>query len=89
MHTSKTHLETSNKNLHTLTPRGWDLLQQIAVDISSDDIADRLHITTASLKTYSARIVEKLTISGRDDLGRYARKNGGYLKNLHERLYPH
>ncbi|CAG4989374.1 hypothetical protein DYBT9275_00278 [Dyadobacter sp. CECT 9275] len=87
MHTTRTHLETSHKNLQTLTPREWDVLLLIAEDNPSDEIADRLHITTASLKTYRARIAEKLTISGRDGVGRYARKNREYLRNMHKRLY--
>ena len=88
MHTTNTHLETSNKSLNTLTPREWEVLLLIAVDIPTDDIADRLHITTASLKTYRARIAEKLIISGRDGLGRYARKNGPLIRDMHMHFYP-
>jgi len=87
MNTTNTHSETSEKNLHTLTPREWDVLLLVAEDISNNEIADKLHLTSESVKTYRARISEKLIISGRDGLGRYARKNRLFLRSLHIKLY--
>ena len=87
-YTTNTHLETLiNKNLHTLTPREWDVLLLIADDVPNKEIADKLHLTPESVKTYRARIAEKLAISGRDSLGRYARKNKPCLIDSHLTLF--
>ena len=88
MNTTNTPSDTSDKNLDTLTTREWDVLLLVAEDISNNEIADKLHLTTESVKTYRARISDKLIISGRDSLARYARKNGPFLRDMHVQLYP-
>ena len=87
-HSANTHSETlKNKNLNTLTPREWDVLLLVAEDVPNNEIADKLHLTPESVKTYRARIAEKLAISGRDSLGRYARKNRRFLIDSHLTLF--
>lgn len=66
--TSATHSEIINTNLNLLTPREWDVLLLVAGDISNQEIAEELHITPESVKTYRARIAEKLLMSGRDGI---------------------
>ena len=51
MQTANTHLETIKRNLSSLTSREWDVLLLVAEDISNNEIADKLHLTTESVKT--------------------------------------
>ncbi|WP_374760312.1 response regulator transcription factor [Dyadobacter diqingensis] len=73
---------------HSLTKREWDVLLLLTEDLSNQEIADGLHLTRNTVKTYRRRIAEKLLISGKDQLARFSRKNQAWLKNKYFQFYP-
>jgi len=73
---------------YSLTKREWDVLLLLTEDLSNQEIADGLHLTTNTVKTYRRRISEKLLISGKDQLARFSRKNQILLKIKHSQFYP-
>jgi DNA-binding NarL/FixJ family response regulator len=71
-----------NSDLNQLTPREWEVLLLLAEDTTSTEISDKLCISPKSVKTYRARIGEKLLIQGRNELARFARKNVALLREI-------
>lgn len=53
-----------------LTPREWEVLDLLADDLSTSDIAGRLHVTPATVRTHVSAIVHKLHLHDRRDLRR-------------------
>ena len=81
-------LEPSLDDTYSLTKREWNVLILVSEDFSNQKIGDILFITRSSVKAYRRRIGEKLQITGRDQLGRYVRKNQKWLVDKHFQLYP-
>lgn len=70
-----------------LTPREWKVLLLLAEDIPNAEIAEKLCLTPESVKTYRSRIGDKLLVHGRNELGRYARRNASLLRKKYQTLY--
>jgi DNA-binding NarL/FixJ family response regulator len=59
-----------------LSPREVEVLRQLALGYTNKEIANRLTLSVKSVETYRARVSEKLGLSGRAELFRYALENG-------------
>jgi DNA-binding NarL/FixJ family response regulator len=59
-----------------LSDREREVLKLVAVGHTAREIADQLNISPKSVETYRARIMEKLELSTRADLVRYALRRG-------------
>lgn len=59
-----------------LSPREVDVLRQLALGYTNKEIAGRISISVKSVETYRARLSEKLGLSRRAELVRYALENG-------------
>jgi len=59
-----------------LSPREVEVLGQLALGYTNQEIAARLSVGVKSVETYRARLSEKLGLSGRAELVRYAMENG-------------
>jgi two-component system response regulator NreC len=62
-----------------LSPREVEVLRQLALGYTNKEIAGRLELSVKSVETYRARLSEKLGLSGRAELFRYALENGMIL----------
>jgi two-component system, NarL family, response regulator NreC len=62
-----------------LSPREIEVLRQLALGYTNKEIANRLSLGVKSVETYRARVSEKLGLSGRAELFRYALENGMIL----------
>jgi DNA-binding NarL/FixJ family response regulator len=62
-----------------LSPREVEVLRQLALGYTNKEIANRLSLSVKSVETYRARVSEKLGLSGRAELFRYALENGMIL----------
>ena len=62
-----------------LSPREIEVLRQLALGYTNKEIANRLELSVKSVETYRARLSEKLGLSGRAELFRYALENGMIL----------
>jgi two-component system response regulator NreC len=62
-----------------LSPREIEVLRQLALGYTNKEIANRLALSVKSVETYRARVSEKLGLSGRAELFRYALENGMIL----------
>ncbi len=61
---------------HDLSPRELDVLRQLALGFTNRQIAEALSLSIKTVETYKARIMEKLGVSGRAALVRYAIAQG-------------
>jgi len=52
------------------------VLRQLALGYTNKEIANRLSVSVKSVETYRARLSEKLGLSSRAELVRYALENG-------------
>ena len=59
-----------------LSKRELDVLEQMAQGLSNQEIAEKLHVSLNTIKTHSARILEKLEASRRTQAVDIARKRG-------------
>ena len=59
-----------------LSKRELDVLEQMAHGLSNQKIAEKLHVSLNTIKTHSARILEKLEASRRTQAVDIARKRG-------------
>jgi DNA-binding NarL/FixJ family response regulator len=59
-----------------LSPREVEVLRQLALGYTNKEIASRLELSVKSVETYRARVCQKLGLSGRAELFRYALENG-------------
>jgi two-component system, NarL family, response regulator NreC len=59
-----------------LSPRELEVLGQLALGYTNKEVASRLSVGVKSVETYRARLSEKLGLSGRAELVRYAIENG-------------
>ncbi len=62
--------------LSKLTPREQEILQLLAEGYSNQEIADKLVISPSTVHTHRTNLMEKLNLSKRFELVRYARKHG-------------
>jgi DNA-binding NarL/FixJ family response regulator len=62
-----------------LSPRETEVLRQLALGFTNKEIANRLGLSVKSIETYRARLSEKLGLSGRAELFRYALEHGMVL----------
>lgn len=66
----------SDGGLSRLSPREVEVLRQLALGYTNKEIATRLSVSVKSVETYRARLSEKLGLSSRAELVRYALENG-------------
>lgn len=66
----------TRRRLPPLTDRETDVLALVAQGLSNTDIAQRLHIGTATVKTYVSRLLTKLDVTGRVHLVILAYESG-------------
>ncbi len=59
-----------------LSKRELDVLEQMAQGLSNQKIAEKLHVSLNTIKTHTARILEKLEASRRTQAVDFARKRG-------------
>jgi two-component system response regulator NreC len=59
-----------------LSPREAEVLRHLALGYTNKEVADRLSIGVKSVETYRARLSEKLGLTRRAELVRYALENG-------------
>lgn len=59
-----------------LSEREQEVLRYLAMGYSNQEIADKLFLSIKTVETYKARVKEKLGLSGRADLVRYAIRKG-------------
>ncbi|MCF0055102.1 helix-turn-helix transcriptional regulator [Dyadobacter sp. CY356] len=71
----------------SLTKREWDVLLLVADDVPNENIADNLSLALKSVKTYKTRIAIKLSLLGRDQLARFARKNKDWLQEYYSHYF--
>jgi two-component system response regulator NreC len=57
---------------NTLSDREQAVLQLIAAGMTSKEIAGQLDVSIKSVETYKSRAMQKLNLSGRTDIVRYA-----------------
>lgn len=62
--------------LSKLTPREQEILQLLADGYSNQEIAEKLVISPSTVHTHRTNLMEKLNLSKRFELVRYARKHG-------------
>ena len=55
-----------------LTPREWEVLDLLCGDLSTAEIARRLHVTSATVRTHISAILHKLHVDDRGALRRLA-----------------
>ena len=63
-----------------LSPREVDVLRQLTLGYTNKEVANRLSVSIKSVETYRARLSDKLGLSGRAELVRYALENGVIAK---------
>jgi DNA-binding NarL/FixJ family response regulator len=51
-------------------------MEQLSVDASNEEIAQRLYVSEKSVRNHVLRILEKLELQNRRDAARMARQNG-------------
>ena len=68
--------ETAEKLNRLLTARQIDIIKLVAAGLSNKAVADKLHITEGTVKVHLHTIYEKLEISGRHELARFAQEHG-------------
>jgi RNA polymerase sigma factor (sigma-70 family) len=56
---------TLHRDLSTLTPREVEVLEALARGLSNAELAERLHLSDATVKTHVARILSKLRLRDR------------------------
>lgn len=71
-----TKIKRSSASLDSLTDREREIMVQIAYGLTNDEIAERLYISPATVKTHAARVMSKLEVHDRAQLVVLAYENG-------------
>jgi DNA-binding NarL/FixJ family response regulator len=74
-HTTPAH-QPDHAALHSLTPRELDVLRELALGASNQEIAARLFIAENTVKNHVSRILSKLELPNRHAAARFARQYG-------------
>jgi DNA-binding NarL/FixJ family response regulator len=67
--------DTQRQPHETLSPREFEILCMIGAGKTVSRIAEELHLSTTTVSTHRARILEKLKMTTTADLMRYALRN--------------
>ncbi len=67
---------TERSPLEALTDRELQVLKRIAEGLTSEKIAQDLHLSPKTVETYRSRLLEKLALSTTSDLIRFALRHG-------------
>ena len=62
--------------LSSLTPREADVLRLVASGLSNIEIAERLHLSTTTIKTHTGHLLSKLGLRDRVQLAIFAYESG-------------
>jgi len=62
---SHTGGQTTYSGLNNLTPRELDVLRHLVQGLSNAELAEKLHLSEATIKTHIARILAKLGLRDR------------------------
>jgi DNA-binding NarL/FixJ family response regulator len=73
---SRAHAGDDIDGYDRLSDREREVLRLVAAGHTAREIAEQLHLSPKSVETYRARIMEKLELSTRADLVRYALRRG-------------
>lgn len=76
--------QSANKTIspgNKLSDREKEVLKLIALGYSNKEIAGQLDLSAKTIETYKARLIEKLGLSSRSELVRYA-LNQGWLEDI-------
>ncbi len=73
-HHAPTHAQESGNT--ALSEREAEVLRLIALGYSNKEIADQLHLSVKTIETYKVRLMEKLDLSSRSEIVRYAMRQG-------------
>ncbi len=68
--------KTISKKSQPLSPREKEVLKLVALGYTNQELADKLLISIKTVETHKGRIKEKLSLSRRSDLVRYAMAEG-------------
>ena len=68
--------ETQSHPLDTLNRSELKVMEQLSVDASNEEIAQRLYVSEQAVRNHVLRILEKLNLANRRDAARMARQNG-------------
>jgi DNA-binding CsgD family transcriptional regulator len=68
--------ETRSHPLDSLNRSELKVMEQLSVDASNEEIAQRLYVSEKAVRNHVLRILEKLELQHRRDAARMARQNG-------------
>lgn len=68
--------ETSSHPLDRLNRSELKVMEQLSLDASNEEIAQRLYVSEMAVRNHVLRILEKLELANRRDAARMARQNG-------------
>ncbi|MCU0510718.1 MAG: helix-turn-helix transcriptional regulator [Anaerolineae bacterium] len=68
--------ETNGHPLDRLNRSELKVMEQLSVDATNEEIAQRLYVSEKSVRNHVLRILEKLELGNRRDAARMARQNG-------------
>jgi len=66
----------TERKRHPLSAREQEVLRLVALGYTNQELAEHLHISIKTVETHKGRIKEKLSLSRRSDLVRYAMAEG-------------
>lgn len=68
--------DTYGHPLDRLNRSELKVMEQLSVNASNEEIAQRLYVSEKSVRNHVLRILEKLELANRGDAARMARQNG-------------
>lgn len=74
--TSTGYATQNAQGVSSLSPREREVLELVAYGYTNREVADKLQVSTKSVETYRARVLEKLQLRTRADLVRFALEMG-------------
>jgi DNA-binding CsgD family transcriptional regulator len=75
---SRTHLrqKTADLDLVDLSRRELEILRELAVEASNQEIAERLSLSVPTVKHYVHKVLVQLNVKNRKEAARLARREG-------------